>query len=260
MNKQNLPRIAIVTGASRLSGIGAAICLELAKQGIDILFTYWTDYDKQMPWGIEQDEPEQLLYHIRQLGVRSDKFEANLALRDSPSKIINEVEAKLGTPSILINNATYSTSSSYQDINADILDQHYQVNVRGTIMLCAEFARRFSAYSGGRIINITSGQGLGPMPGEIAYAATKGAIDAFTKTFAAEVASKGITVNAVNPGPTDTGWMTDELKANLLTRFPMGRIGLPTDAANIVAFLASPEAEWITGQIIHSEGGFLRGN
>jgi 3-oxoacyl-[acyl-carrier protein] reductase len=96
------------------------------------------------------------------------------------------------------------------------------------------------------------------MPDELAYVATKGAIEAFTVTLAAEVRHRGITVNAVNPGPTDTGWMTEELKSELSTRFPPGRVGKPEDAARLVAFLAGDEARWITGQIIHSEGGFLR--
>jgi 3-oxoacyl-[acyl-carrier protein] reductase len=97
------------------------------------------------------------------------------------------------------------------------------------------------------------------MPSELAYAATKGAVEAFTLSLAAGVAAKGITVNAVNPGPTDTGWMTTELAARLTRAFPAGRLGQPEDAARLVAFLAGDDAEWITGQIIHSEGGFRRG-
>jgi 3-oxoacyl-[acyl-carrier protein] reductase len=96
------------------------------------------------------------------------------------------------------------------------------------------------------------------MPSELAYAATKGAVDALTITMAAEAAPLGITVNAINPGPTDTGWMTEELKRDLKARFPFGRAGKPADAAKLVKFLASREADWITGQIIHSEGGFIR--
>jgi 3-oxoacyl-[acyl-carrier protein] reductase len=96
------------------------------------------------------------------------------------------------------------------------------------------------------------------MPEELAYAATKGAIEAFTVTLAAEVGHRGITVNAVNPGPTDTGWMTEKFKEELSAKIPAGRVGEPEDAARLVAFLAGDEARWITGQIIHSERGFLR--
>ena len=93
------------------------------------------------------------------------------------------------------------------------------------------------------------------MPGKLPYITTKGAIEAFTVTLAAEVASRGITVNAIDPGPTDTGWMTEEVKQTLLPSFPQGRIGQPADAARLISFLASAEAEWITGQIIRSRGG-----
>ena len=103
-----------------------------------------------------------------------------------------------------------------------------------------------------------TGQFLGPMAGELAYTATKGALQAFTVQLAAEVAALGITVNAIGPGPNDTGWIDDELRAELLPRFPMGRIGRPEDAAALVAFLCSEEAGWITGQVVHSEGGFVR--
>jgi len=130
--------------------------------------------------------------------------------------------------------------------------------MRATMLLAAEFARRFTGDDGGRIINLTSGQGLGPMPDELAYGATKGAIEAFTRSLAAAVMAKGITVNAVNPGPTDTGWISSDLRGVLLPRFPTGRIGEPDDAARLIAWLASPEARWVTGQIISSEGGFLR--
>lgn len=169
---------------------------------------------------------------------------------------------ELGTPSILVNNAAHDdTNAPFDQLDATILDAYYAVNMRGTLLLSIEFARRFSLSSGGqggRIINLTSGQGVGAMPGKIPYIATKGAIEAFTVTLAAEVASRGITVNAVDPGPTDTGWISadPELKRTLVERAPFGRIGQPEDAARLIAFLASDAAEWITGQIIHSRGGF----
>jgi 3-oxoacyl-[acyl-carrier protein] reductase len=103
---------------------------------------------------------------------------------------------------------------------------------------------------------MTSGQMLGSMRGQLGYAVTKAGLDAFTITFAAEVGHLGITVNAVDPGPTDSGSMTPDLQQKLLTRFALGRLGQPEDAARLIAFLAGPDGAWITGQILRSRGGF----
>jgi 3-oxoacyl-[acyl-carrier protein] reductase len=192
------------------------------------------------------------------MGVRAEGMELDLSLPDSPAKLLDAVTERLGSPSILVNNAAYSTRDGFENLDAETLDAHYAVNLRATALLSVGFARCFTGGPGGRIINLTSGQSLGPMLEELAYAATKGAIEAFTVTLAAEVGHKGITVNAVNPGPTDTGWMTEELERELEPKFSLGGIGEPEDAARLVAFLAGDEARWITGQIIHSEGGFLR--
>jgi 3-oxoacyl-[acyl-carrier protein] reductase len=174
--------------------------------------------------------------------------------------LLDAVTAELGSPAILVNNAAYSLRDGFMNLDAKTLDDHYAVNMRATFLLSVEFARRFrhSQNTMGRIINLTSGQALGPMLGELAYAATKGAISAFTLSLSAELAPLGITVNAVNPGPTDTGWMNEEIKQEILPKFPLGRIGLPEDAARLVAFLSSEEGQWITGQILNSEGGFIR--
>jgi len=159
---------------------------------------------------------------------------------------------------VLVNNAAYSTHHPWETLDAETLDAHYAVNVRGMALLSIAFAKAWAGGEGGRIVNLTSGQSQGPMPGELAYVASKGAVEAFTLSFSAAVAARGITVNAVNPGPTDSGWMTDELREELRPKFGLGRVGQPADVARLVTFLASPEAAWITGQVIHSEGGFLR--
>ncbi|ACJ33635.1 SDR family oxidoreductase [Anoxybacillus flavithermus] len=250
---------AVVTGVSRKHGIGAAICEALAEAGADIFFTYWSAYDRTMPWGMEQDEPLHIQRKLEALGVVCHSFELDLSKEEAPQALLDRVCEAFGVPDILVNNACYSVSLPYSALTSEMLDRHYFVNVRAPIMLSVAFANMFAKPQGGRIIMMTSGQSLGPMPGESAYAATKGAIDAFVKTFAVEVAEKKITVNAINPGPTDTGWMNEELKQYLLSKFPFARIGTPNDAARLVRFLASDEAEWITGQIIHSEGGFVRG-
>ncbi len=256
---QNLDgKVAMVTGAGRRGGIGAAICRALAACGADVFFTYWKDHVREMPWDAEEESPEALLEELRSTGVRAEGVEADLSLPGSPGWLLDETEKRLGSPSILVNNAAYSTRDGFENLNAAILDAHYAVNLRATALLCVEFARRYPGDPGGRIINITSGQSLGPMVGELAYAATKGAVVAFTGTLAAEIGHKGITVNAVNPGPTDTGWMSEDLRRELAPKFTGGRIGEPEDAARLVAFLAGEEAAWITGQVINSEGGFIR--
>ncbi len=247
-------RVAIVTGASRRIGIGAATCRALAADGADIFFTHWRAFDRTQQYE-DEDGPAILQDELREMGVRCESLEIDLGNADAPEHILDEVEARLDQPSILVNNAAYSTRDGYEVLNAETLDAHYAVNMRGTMLLSVGFARRFTKKMGGRIINLTSGQSLGPMPGELAYIATKGAIEAFTVTLSAEVASRGITVNAVDPGATDTGWMTEEIKRELLPRFPLGRLGLPQDAARLITFLASDAAEWITGQVIHSRGG-----
>ncbi|MGE6613681.1 SDR family oxidoreductase [Peribacillus sp. NPDC076916] len=251
-------KIAIITGVSRLKGIGAAICKELAETGYDIFFTYWTAYDKKMPWSIESDEPMKLKEELIKKRVKVSCMELDLTSYDAPEQLINEVSEQLGYPDILINNAAYSTNNDFSNLTAEELDKHYMVNVRATTLLSSKFAQRFDKKSGGRIINITSGQSKGPMPGELAYATTKGAVDALTITLSAELAPLGITVNAINPGPTDTGWMTEEIQSKLKPMFPFGRIGKPRDVAKTIKFLVSDEADWITGQVIHAEGGFKR--
>jgi 3-oxoacyl-[acyl-carrier protein] reductase len=207
---------------------------------------------------MEQNEQQLIKRNIEELGVTCHCLELDLSKESAPVHLLQSVIDTIGEPDILVNNACYSYQSNYSSLTSEMLDRHYMINVRVPIMLSVEFAKAFQKQRGGRVIMMTSGQSLGPMPDEIAYAATKGAMEAFVKTFAFEVAAKRITVNAVNPGPTDTGWMDEEIKQQLLCKFPFGRIGTPNDAARIIRFLASDEAEWITGQVIHSEGGFIR--
>ena len=173
--------------------------------------------------------------------------------------MFDHIESSLGTVRVLVNNATYSLRDGIENLTADMLDKHYAVNIRGMALLCAEFVRRYKLHKDegtyGRIINLSSGQSVGPMPGELAYAATKGAVEAFTVSLSAEVAPLGITVNAIDPGCTDTGWIPPDLKSKWASEAPMGRVGMPDDAAWLIAFLASPKSAWITGQVIHSRGG-----
>ena len=131
---------------------------------------------------------------------------------------------------------------------------HLLVNVRGSLLLVKEFAAQHDGRPGGRVVLMTSGQHLGPMSREVAYAVSKGAIHQATATLSDQLIERGITVNAVNPGPTATGWDVGEPG----DRSPLGRWGTPDDAARLIAWLCTDDAQWITGQVIDSEGGYRR--
>jgi 3-oxoacyl-[acyl-carrier protein] reductase len=252
-------KLALVTGASRKAGIGAAIARELARDGANIFITYYRPYDQETGLAEDPDDLRSLLAELRRMGARADGVELDLSDPQAPKSLFNHVEATCGTVTILVNNAAYSVRDGIENLSAEQMDKHYAVNIRAMALLCAEFVRRYKENASGgdygRIINLSSGQGLNPMPGELAYAATKGAVEAFSQSLSAEVARLKITVNAVDPGATDTGWISSELKTKLEAGSPMGRLGMPEDAARLIRFLASAEAEWITGQVIHSRGG-----
>lgn len=250
-----LGKVALVTGVSRNIGIGAAISRYLAASGVNVFTTYYRPFDEIMSWGSNSSEAEEIIESLKLEGVNASGIEANLAEVETPKKLFDEIEKTLGKVDILINNAAHDEQADIYSLSSELLDTHYSVNVRGTTLLCAEFAKRHDGREGGRIINLTSGQTLAPMPESLPYAITKGAIEALTISLSASLASKNITVNAIDPGATDTGWMSDEFRSKLENESPFGRVGTPEDAAKTVLFLASAQAQWITGQIIRSRGG-----
>ena len=249
---------AVITGVSRKIGIGTAIAKALAEVGCNIFTTYFRPYDATMPWGSQENEAAQILEELQQMGVQAAGLELDLSQPTAPADLFVTVQERFGQANILVNNATHSVNGTIDEVTAAALDDHYAVNVRGMALLCQQFVQQFgdgTEVGNGRIINISSGQSFGPMPGELAYAASKGAVEAFTVSLSAELASRGITVNAIDPGITDTGWISPELRKQFTAQAPMGRIGMPEDAARLVRFLASPEAGWISGQLIRSRGG-----
>lgn len=233
-------RRAIVTGVGHRSGIGYAVCQALARGGTQVFATRWTPFDDERSWSQDRELPW-------------PNVNADLGDPLSPKAVFDAAEAKMGGVDILVNNHTFFKPDSLLALSPEVLDRHLAVNVRGTLLLCQEFVRRNSR-GWGRIVNLTSGQGLHPMPEELSYAVSKGAMEAATLTLSGALAPAGITVNAVDPGGTDTGWMESDLRTSLLDQSPRGRIGMPDDAARLIAFLASEDSEWITGQIIRSRG------
>src|SRR6266508_2734424 len=232
---------ALVTGASRKAGIAAAVARALADDGWTLALTGYPPHDAREGWS---SEPEEL---AAELGAAW--YEDDLADPGAPARILDAAEGAVGALTALVNVHAHSESGGLLEATPKQLERHWAVNARGTALLLAEFARRFRGEPGvGRIVNFTSGL---PLAGELAYAASKGALEWITVSAAAEVAARGITVNAIDPGPTDTGWLSPELHALIEGEMPLGRVGRPEDSAQFVAFLCSAVGGWITGQVIH---------
>jgi 3-oxoacyl-[acyl-carrier protein] reductase len=236
---------ALVTGASRRAGIGAAVVRGLRRDGWWVATAGWPEYDASEPWGADREEAEEL--------GGGAFVEADLSDPDAPAQVLAAAEATVGPLTALVVCHTESRLGGILDTDAAAFDRHLAVNARSVLLLAAEFARRFRGEPGsGRIVAFTSDA----IHGEVAYGAGKAALDRIVVAAAAELGPLGITVNAVNPGPTDTGWISPELRARFVERTPLGRVGRPEDAAELVCFLCSPRGGWITGQVITSDGGW----
>jgi 3-oxoacyl-[acyl-carrier protein] reductase len=237
---------ALVTGASRKAGIATAVARALSSDGWALALTGYPPHDAGEGW---ESAPEELAAELDAAWHEDD-----LADPAAVGRILDAAEEAVGPLTALVNAHAHSESGGLLESTPEQLDRHWAVNARGAALLSAEFARRFRGDAGaGRIVNFTSGL---PLAGEIAYAASKGAIEWLTVSAAAELAASGIRVNAVDPGPTDTGWMSPELRERIEGEMPLGRLGRPEDSAALVAFLCSPSGGWVTGQVIHYDGGW----
>ncbi|WP_433917843.1 SDR family oxidoreductase [Streptomyces canus] len=245
--------LALITGVGRTAGIGAGIAQRLAGSGWDIAFTYWNPYDARMSWGTESGATEAIEASLSERGAATAAIEADLADPDTPARIFDEVQRRMGPVTALVMSHCESVDSGLLDTTVESFDRHFAVNTRATWLLIREFGRRFTAEKGtGRIVSLTSDHTVGNLP----YGASKGAMDRITLAAAHELAHLGVTANAVNPGPVDTGWMTEEVRAHCVGATPLGRLGTPQDTAHLVDFLCSREGQWINGQLLKSNGGF----
>ncbi len=243
-------KIALITGVGRSVGIGAAICREIANNGGDIFFTYWQQYDKETHSEDTNNDPAILAGELKNFGVRVGSVEMDLSKSDSPEKLFEAVERELGAPDILINNACYDFEIPFVELSPEILDKHYAVNVRAVAMLCKEFTKRGKA---GNIINMTSGQSLGSMGGhKIPYTITKAALEMLAPQLAPELSKLDITINALDPGPTDTGWMTEELKEQVRKESKRGKVNTPKDIGQLIVSILT-EKKYSTGEVIRAE-------
>ncbi len=253
-------RTAVVTGVSRRAGIGYATACRLAACGANVFCHHYSPHDQHQPWGA--DDVEAVLDGVREhLAGGSSVADLHSDLTDpgAPEQVLTAAAAKFGTVDALIcNHALSGSDGALGELTAGDLDKHWTVNARSSILLAQAFSRQHPSGTPGSIVFLTSGQGLGPMPGEVAYAAAKAALAGITLTIADQLADAGIRVNTVNPGPVDTGYLTDEMWQTVASKFPLGRFGLPDDPARLISWLVTDEASWITGQVISTEGGFAR--
>jgi 3-oxoacyl-[acyl-carrier protein] reductase len=191
-------------------------------------------------------------------GGRFAHLEVDFLDPEAPERVLAAAVEAYGHVDVLICNHARSSEGGLGELTAVELDAVFAVNTRAVLLLVQAFAARHDGRPGGRVVLFTSGQQLGPMSGELAYAASKAALAGITVSLADTLADRGITVNTVNPGPTDTAYVDQATRERVAKMFPAGRWGTPDDAARLVAWLCTDDAAWVTGQVINSEGGFRR--
>ncbi|HDD5441445.1 TPA: 3-oxoacyl-[acyl-carrier-protein] reductase [Staphylococcus aureus] len=241
-----MTKSALVTGASR--GIGRSIALQLAEEGYNVAVNYAGSKEKA----------EAVVEEIKAKGVDSFAIQANVADADEVKAMIKEVVSQFGSLDVLVNNAGITRDNLLMRMKEQEWDDVIDTNLKGVFNCIQKATPQMLRQRSGAIINLSSVVGAVGNPGQANYVATKAGVIGLTKSAARELASRGITVNAVAPGfivSDMTDALSDELKEQMLTQIPLARFGQDTDIANTVTFLASDKAKYITGQTIHVNGG-----
>lgn len=223
----------------------------MARDGWDIAFNYWMPYEERMSLGGTSHDPSDIADEISATGRRVLAVEADLGDPAAPEQFVERASAELGPVSALVLSHSESVDSGILDTSLESFDRHFAVNTRAAWLLIRAFALQIPP-GGGAIVALTSDHVVHNMP----YGASKGALDRIVIAAARELGDRGISSNALNPGPIDTGWMSDEIRESGVARQPTGRLGTPGDIANVVSFLLSPEGRWVSGQLLTADGGF----
>ena len=240
-------KVAIVTGASK--GIGAAIARLFAEAGAAVAVNYASS----------KADADRVVAEIVRKGGKAAAIQADVSKRADIKRLFEETKAKLGSPSILVNNAGVYTFAPLEVVTEEDFHRHFDLNVLGTILATQEAVRAFDG-KGGSVINLSTISSTNPVPNSLVYSASKSAVDTITRALALELADRKIRVNAIAPGMTETDTVA-AAGINLETAkamgavLPMGRLGTPDDIARVALFLASDQSSWVTGERISASGG-----
>lgn len=241
-------KTALVTGASR--GIGRSIALEFGRQGANVAVNYAGNAEKAA----------EVVAELKGLGVNAIDIQADVADEKSVKDMVKKVISEFGSLHILVNNAGITRDNLLMRMKADDFDQVINTNLKGAFLCTKAVTRQMMRQREGKIINVASIVGVSGNPGQANYVAAKAGVIGLTKSTAQELASRQILVNAVAPGfiSTDmTDELTDEQREAILQNVPLNKLGKPDDVANVVRFLASDDANYITGQTIRIDGGMV---
>lgn len=259
-------RVALITGANNLQGIGAATAFAFAREGAKLALVYkkiLRPFDKNKTarngadryYAANAGNAAAVENKLREMNADFFILERDISDEAAVKEIYSAVLARYGKIEILVNNAAADDETgadTIERITQGVIDDTFAVNVRGSILMTREFIRHRGEY--GRIINIST-DAAQIFAGQIAYGASKAALEALTRSIALEVGKYGITVNCVAPGPTQTGWIDADLEKAVLPLIPMGKLIQPEDIAETILFLASERARMLTGQVIKVSGG-----
>lgn len=246
MSEEKLTRAAVVTGGSR--GIGRAVCVALAKQGCNVVVNYCHG----------EAAAAETAALCKELGVEAVTVQADVSTAEGCKKLFEEAVNAFGRVDILVNNAGVTRDNLILRLSEEDFDTVLNANLKGAFLCCKEAARRMVRQRYGRIVNLSSVVGLRGNAGQTNYSASKAGLIGLTKSLAKELASRNITVNAVAPGFIDTDMtavLSEQAKEAMLSTIPMAKLGQPEDVAHAVAFFASDEAAYITGQVLCVDGG-----
>jgi 3-oxoacyl-[acyl-carrier protein] reductase len=248
IEKKLAGKVALVTGASK--GIGAEIAKRLADEGAAVVVNYASSKAKA----------ERVVGEITAKGGQAVAVQANLSKKADIDRLFTETKAAFGRLDILVNNAGVYEFAPLENVTPEHFHKMFDINVLGLLLASQEAAKEFGP-DGGSIVNISSVAATAAPPMTSVYSATKAAVDAVTRSLAKELGSRKIRVNSINPGMVDTegvraaGLAESDFRKQVESQTPLGRIGQPQDIAPAVAFLASPEANWITGETLYISGG-----